>query len=59
MPQIELMLSDLPHTLYRIDRKDNWSEAEALQLEANKKAEQRRRRAEGYAVEEIFDGLAD
>lgn len=65
MPQIELMQSDLPHTLYR-SRKDkvteeDVSEAERLQEEANRRARERRARHEedSFTVEELFNGVAE
>ena len=71
MPQIELMQSDLPHTLYNFKKKgdkvvgfnqSDIDEAERLNLMAQKKAEERRKRrqqSEGYTVDEIFNGDAD
>lgn len=63
LPQIELMQSDLPHTLF-LKKKKNIVDDDAvrLQMEANKKAEQRRKarqQKEGYTVDEIFGGEAD
>lgn len=68
LPQIELMQADLPHTLYTKNRgkDDNGrpmkntkasEEVLRLQMEANRKAEERRKAqdSEGtYTVEELF-----
>ena len=65
------MQSDLPHTLYNFKNKgdkgqsfsqSDIDEAEKLNLMAQKKAEERRKRrqqSEGYTVDEIFNGDAD
>ena len=58
MPQIELMMSDLPHTLYG---KNKGSEAGTTvtddivqkQLEANRKAKERREK-KGLTLNELF-----
>lgn len=61
MPQIELMQSDLPHTLYqkkgRVSKED-LDEVTRLQEEANRRAAERRkaREAEEYTVDELFNG---
>ena len=62
IPQIELMQSDLPHTLYNFKKKvvvDD--EAIRLQEEANKKARARRENQgqRQYTLDEIFAGAAD
>ena len=73
LPQIELMQSDLPHTLYNFKKKGKGGggasvsqsgidEAERLTLLAKQKAEERRRKRqqkEGYTLDEIFNGDAD
>lgn len=66
LPQIELMQSDLPHTLYRNGKtgkvsEADLSEAERLQEEANRKARERRERHEddSYTVDELFKGVAE
>lgn len=72
MPQIELMQSDLPHTLfnYESERGNNnqvYSQAdidEATRLceESLKRSRERRKKRqqeEGYTLDEIFNGEAD
>ena len=72
LPQIEMMQSDLPHTLYNFRKKGKVAskavsqsgidEAERLTLMARQKAEERRKKRqqkEGYTVDEIFNGEAD
>lgn len=71
LPQIELMQSDLPHTLYNMKKKGDGGkkfsqadidEAERLNLLARQKAEERRKRRqqeEGYTIDEIFNRDAD
>ncbi|MBO7323480.1 MAG: hypothetical protein J6U51_07860 [Bacteroidales bacterium] len=75
MPQIELMQSDLPHTLYnynKVGKKDNndnkvysqsdIDEATRLCEESLKRSRERRakrQQEEGYTLEEIFNGEAD
>lgn len=72
MPQIELMQSDLPHTLYNYhkeDKKDNKvysqsdiDEATRLCEESLKRSRERRakrQQEEGYTLDEIFNGEAD
>lgn len=63
-PQIEIMLADLPHTLYKFDKKKGKEnvtvddEAIRLQEEANRKAAERRKK-KSFELEEIFAGEAD
>jgi hypothetical protein len=75
MPQIELMQSDLPHTLYNYKKevkKDNQDnkvysqsdidEATRLCEESLKRSRERRakrQQEEGYTLDEIFNGEAD
>ena len=72
LPQIEIMQSDLPHTLYHNEsrgKKDNKvysqsdiDEATRLCEEALKKSRERRKKRqqdEGYSLEEIFNGEAE
>lgn len=71
MPQIELMQSDLPHTLYIKDNvKDNttnvtqedYADAVRANEESLRRSIERRKKRqqeEGYTVEEIFKGEAD
>lgn len=75
MPQIELMQSDLPHTLYNHDPKDKKSktdikvyskadidEATRLCEESLKRSRERRakrQQEQGYTLNEIFNGEAD
>ena len=72
MPQIELMQSDLPHTLYHYNKegkKDNKvysqsdiDEATRLCEESLKRSRERRakrQQEEGYTLDEIFNGEAD
>ena len=71
LPQIELMQSDLPHTLYKhkSDRNKTKSysqseidEATRLTELARQKAEERKRKRQqehGYNLDEIFNGEAD
>lgn len=65
MPQIELMQSDLPHTLYkrRNDKKKGKvevdDEALRLQEEANAKARKRRESQQPPTLEELFEGAAE
>lgn len=72
LPQIEIMQSDLPHTLYHKEsrgKKDNKvysqsdiDEATRLCEEALKKSRarrQKRQQEEGYSLEEIFNGEAE
>jgi hypothetical protein len=72
MPQIELMQSDLPHTLYNHDPKDkkdtkvysqsDIDEATRLCEESLKRSRERRakrQQTEGYTLDEIFNGEAD
>ena len=66
MPQIELMQSDLPHTLYR-SKKDKENvvvddEAIRLQEEANRKAAARRAKnseQQTYTINDLFAGAAE
>ena len=72
LPQIELMQSDLPHTLYNYNPKggtDNKSysqadidEATRMNEESLKRSRERRRKRQqeqGYHIDEIFNGEAD
>ena len=72
MPQIEVMQSDLPHTLYNYAKtgekgKETYSqkdidEATKLCEESLKKSRERREKRQqevGYTTEEIFNGEAD
>ncbi len=73
LPQIELMQSDLPHTLYNFKKdkdggggaavsQEGIDEAERLMILAKQKAEERkkkRQQKEGYTLDEIFNGDAD
>ena len=75
MPQIELMQSDLPHTLYNHDPKDingkkdtkvyskaDIDEATKLCEESLKRSRERRKKRQqeqGYTLEEIFNREAD
>ena len=70
LPQIELMQSDLPHTLYfhkdkngnkSVSRSD-YDEAVRANEESLKRSIERRKKRqqeEGYTIEEIFNGEAD
>lgn len=71
MPQIELMQSDLPHTLYMRTTKDgvkatfskdDVDEATRLNQESLKRSRERRKKRQqeqGYTIDEIFNGEAD
>ena len=70
IPQIELMQSDLPHTLYNtkgnngnpIVNKADYDEAQRANQESLKRSIERRKKRQqeqGYFVEEIFNGEAD
>jgi hypothetical protein len=72
MPQIELMQSDLPHTLYNHDPKGNKGkekysqedidEATRLCEESLKRSRERRKQRQqeqGYTLDEVFNGEAD
>ena len=70
LPQIELMQSDLPHTLYiRKDKNGNKSVSKADYDEAVKANEaslrrsierrRKRQQEQGYTIDEIFNGEAD
>ena len=66
MPQIELMQSDLPHTvLVSKDKDGNPSVSKADLDEAVRKNEEsierrkKRQQEQGYTIEEIFNGEAD
>ena len=70
LPQIELMQSDLPHTLYiRKEKKEkkvcsqaDIDEATRLNAESLKRSRERRRKRQqeqGYTIDEIFNGEAD
>lgn len=52
-------MADLPHTLYNQKKKVKQAdvdEATRLMIEA---AERRKREAEGYSIQEVFEGKAD
>lgn len=59
MPQIELMMADLPHTLYKkkggMPKEKDVEDAERLMREAYEK-KRKARETEGYTIEEIFAG---
>lgn len=63
LPQIELMQSDLPHTLYKkkgtSPKVDENDDAFRLQEEANKRAAARHKKNGEYTIEEVFAGAAD
>lgn len=70
MPQIELMQSDLPHTLYiRKDKDGNrsvsradYDDAVRMNQESLKRSIERRRKRQqeqGYYINELFNGEAD
>ena len=71
MPQIELMQSDLPHTLYLRDNgkddtpnitQEDYADAVRANEESLRRSIERRRKRqqeEGYTVDEIFKGEAD
>lgn len=71
MPQIELMQSDLPHTLYIKDKekdntpnvtRDDYNDAVRANEESLRRSIERRKRRqqeEGYTIDEIFKGEAD
>jgi hypothetical protein len=72
LPQIELMQSDLPHTLYNYNKegkKDNKvysqsdiDEATRLCEESLKRSRERRakrQQEQGYTLDEVFNGEAD
>ena len=70
LPQIELMQSDLPHTLYNHKDKNgnpsvskaDYDEAQRANQESLKRSIERRKRRQqeqGYTVSELFNGEAD
>ena len=70
LPQIELMQSDLPHTLYfRNNKNENKSvsksdydeavRANEESLRRSKERRKKRQQEQGYTIEEIFKGEAD
>ena len=65
MPQIELMQSDLPHTLYNFKDNKPDDECERLNREALEKARAKRGNKANssgerqYTLDEIFSGAAD
>ena len=70
LPQIELMQSDLPHTLYIRKKKDgnksvskaDYDEAQRANEESLRRSIERRRKRQqeqGYTIDEIFNGEAD
>lgn len=61
MPQIEIMQSDQPHTLFNGKqgaKQEDIDEATRLTLEAAKKKKERQAKDE-YTTEEVFNGDAD
>jgi len=62
MPQIELMQSDLPHTLFN-DRKQNTKKVDArcerLNREALERSRKRWKSQRAVTTEELFSGAAD
>lgn len=70
LPQIELMQSDLPHTLFlnkdKIGNKSvckaDYDEAQMANRESLRRSIERRKKRQqeqGYTIEEIFNGEAD
>ena len=70
MPQIELMQSDLPHTIYSHNNKTentgfsqaDYDEAQRANEESLRRSIERRKQRQqeqGYTTEEIFNGEAD
>lgn len=70
LPQIELMQSDLPHTLYKRQNKKvnksvsqaDYNEAQRINEESLRKSIERRKKRQqeqGYTINEIFKGEAD
>ena len=70
MPQIELMQSDLPHTLYNFKEKKtdggvskaDLDEAVRMNEESLRRSIERRKKRQqeqGYHIDEIFNGEAD
>lgn len=70
MPQIELMQSDLPHTIYSHNNKTenkgfsqaDYDEAQRANEESLRRSIERRKQRQqeqGYTVEEIFNREAD
>lgn len=69
MPQIELMQSDLPHTIYSHNKTENtgfsqadYDEAQRANEESLRRSIERRKQRQqeqGYTTEEIFNGEAD
>ena len=70
MPQIELMQSDLPHTLYLNKNKkgnksvsksdiDDAVKANEESLKRSIERRKKRQQEEGYTIDEIFNGEAD
>lgn len=59
LPQIEVMMSDLPHTLYNMaNKKPKISDVEDAERKMREAYEKRRKEKEreGYTVEELFEG---
>lgn len=59
MPQIELMMADLPHTLYKTKGgKPKESDVEDAERKMREAYERKRkmRENEGFTIEEIFEG---
>ena len=70
LPQIELMSSDLPHTLYIHKDKDgntsvskaDYDEAVRMNEESLRRSIERRKKRQqeqGYTIDEIFNGEAE
>ena len=70
LPQIELMQSDLPHTLYIGKKKDgnksvskaDYDDAVKANEESLRRSIERRKKRQqeqGYTIDEIFNGEAD
>ena len=70
LPQIELMQSDLPHTLFhpkdgkdtKVYSQEDVDEATRLNEESLKRSHERRmkrQQEQGYTLDEIFNGEAD
>lgn len=62
LPQIELMQSDLPHTLYKNKNnkasKEDIDEAERAMMEALER-KKKRMESKGLTIDEVFNGEAD
>ena len=58
MPQIDLMMSDLPHTLYRKPKGEKGPKGPTQEDidEATRLFEEAQKRKSGHTVEDIFNG---